>query len=103
MPRKRHPIQRYSQTDLQVARNHVAEAKRRIAGQRALMIKLAADGHKLDEAKRLLDVMLKLLTQMEKHRAEIEADLAGRGAIEAPGAEGQKRGSRRSGRVPGRG
>jgi hypothetical protein len=61
---------------LALAVEHIADAQRRIDRQRQLVDELERDGHDTKEARALLETMLKLLQQMERHRdylAEIAA------------------------------
>jgi hypothetical protein len=57
--------------ELGLADAHIADAERRIARQRELIAELERDGHDAKPARELLETMLGLLHQMQRHRALI--------------------------------
>jgi uncharacterized alpha-E superfamily protein len=60
---------------LRQANWHIAEAERRIEKQRAVIERLAADGHDTASANELLNTMLRSLETMRRHRRTIESEL----------------------------
>jgi hypothetical protein len=50
------------------AEEHIADGEQRIARQRELIAELERDGHDTKEAHGLLETMVKLLEQMQRHR-----------------------------------
>ena len=64
-----------AQEHLAEADNQIREAKAKIAAQRERIVQLAADGHPIEEAEKLLANYIKLLRTMEQHRAIIQKEV----------------------------
>jgi hypothetical protein len=65
------------------AERHIAEYKQRIADQERRIVRLAADGHPIDDSLKLLTQFKETLRLAEDHRDRILREL--KGEFELPG------------------
>jgi hypothetical protein len=64
-----------SESDLALARQHVARGKQIIAKHRALIVKLSAAGCSTLDAEQTLDVFMRTLRIFENHERQIREQL----------------------------
>ncbi|WP_141686834.1 hypothetical protein [Bradyrhizobium sp. LMTR 3] len=62
----------HGETEIEMARRHVAEQELRIERQRALIARLSAQGHSIEDAEEFLARMVELLDQMRAHVARLQ-------------------------------